>query len=163
MPSKFPVRHTIHKFTNHKEGISPLPKEKEPNNDLSGDTWIQAKTTAQNGITQVLQTCVRTSKKVKGYCNKFHKIFIWKLVSEDHAIFSFFPDPPLYRYFHPASRITYLLSDKDPTFVPVQTWGQSFYCLQLWSTDLLSFPAGPRYLAIRTFSLVNFKILNIDP
>lgn len=26
-----------HKFINHKEGLSPLPKEKEPNNDLPGD------------------------------------------------------------------------------------------------------------------------------
>lgn len=24
-----------HKFINHKEGLSPLPKEKEPNNDLT--------------------------------------------------------------------------------------------------------------------------------
>ena len=71
---------THHKFINHKKGLWSLPKGKKSSNDLWGyDTWIQAKTTAQNGITQVLKDTVRTLKK--GYLNTFYE----KLLSEDHA------------------------------------------------------------------------------
>jgi hypothetical protein len=42
-----------------------------------------------------------------------------------------FLDLPLYSHSCPAPRTTHLLSDKDPTSVPVRTSGQSFYCLQL--------------------------------
>lgn len=85
-----------------------------------------------------------------------------KLLSEDHATSSpiFWFDPVQSPPSCPKNELP--LSDTDPTSVPVQTWGQSFYCHQLWSTDLLSFPVGPRYLSTRTFSLVNFKILNMN-
>ena len=104
---------------------------------------------------------------VKRYCQDLKKrlleYILWKAVIRRPCyIFSLSSDLTLYSHLHPIPRITYLLSDTDPTSVPVQTWGQSFYCLQLWSTDLLSFPVGPRYLSTRTFTLVNFKILNVN-
>lgn len=104
----------------------------------------------------VLRDIVRTLKKGYSY-------ILWKAVIRRPCyIFSLSSDLTLYSHLHPVPRITYLLLDMDPTSVPVQTWGQSSYCLQLWSTDLLSFPVGPRYLSTRTFSLVNFKILNMN-